>query len=92
MALQRRAREAPGAGAGDLTEAEVRAVLAQRDGRHALMAGILYGAGLRLMECVRLWVKDVNFGYSHITVRDGKGENDRVTILPALLQAPLGPS
>jgi integrase len=47
-----------------LTEAEVRAVLAQRDGRHALMAGILYGAGLRLMECVRLRVKDVDFGYS----------------------------
>jgi len=72
-----------------LTEAEVRAVLAQRDGRHALMAGILYGAGLRLMECVRLRVKDVDFGYSPITVRDGKGEKDRVTILPALLQANL---
>ena len=72
-----------------LTEAEVRAVLAQRDGRHALMAGILYGAGLRLMECVRLRVKDVDFGYSQITVRDGKGEKDRVTILPALLQANL---
>lgn len=72
-----------------LTEAEVRAVLAQMDGRHALMAGILYGAGLRLMECVRLRVKDVDFGYSQITVRDGKGEKDRVTILPALLQANL---
>ena len=76
-----------------LTEAEVRAVLAQRDGRHALLAGILYGAGLRLMECVRLRVKDVDFGYSQITVRDGKGEKDRIAILPALLQAkPLGPS
>ena len=53
------------------------------------MAGILYGAGLRLMECVRLRVKDVNFGYSQITVRDGKGEKDRVTILPALLPANL---
>jgi len=72
-----------------LTEAEVRAVLAQRDGRHALMAGILYGAGLRLMECVRLRVKDGDFGYSQLTVRDGKGEKDRGTILPALLQANL---
>jgi integron integrase len=72
-----------------LTEAEVRAVLAQMDGRHALMAGILYGAGLRLMECVRLRVKDVDFGYSQITVRDGKGEKDRVTILPAALHAKL---
>ena len=68
-----------------LTEAEVRALLAQMDGRHALMAGILYGAGLRLMECVRLRVKDVDFGYSQITVRDGKGEKDRGTILRALL-------
>jgi integrase len=72
-----------------LTEAEVRAVLAQMDGRHALMAGILYGAGLRLMECVRLRVKEVDFGYSQITVRDGKGEKDRGTILPALPQANL---
>ncbi len=72
-----------------LTGSEVRAVLAQLEGRHALMAGILYGAGLRLMECVRLRVKDVDFGYSQITIRDGKGEKDRVTILPAALHATL---
>ncbi len=59
-----------------LTEAEVRALLGQMEGRQALMARILYGAGLRLMECVRLRVKDVDFGYSQITVRDGKGEKD----------------
>jgi len=53
------------------------------------MAGILYGAGLRLMERVRLRVKDVDFGYSQISVRDGKGEKDRVTSLPALLPAHL---
>jgi len=53
------------------------------------MAGILHGAGLRLMECVRLRVKDADFGYSQITVRDGKGEKDRGTILPALLPANL---
>ncbi len=72
-----------------LTEAEVRALLGQMEGRHALMAGILYGAGLRLMECVRLRVKDMDFGYSQITVRDGKGEKDRVTILPAALHVTL---
>ncbi len=72
-----------------LTEAEVRALLGQMEGRQAFMARILYGAGLRLMECVRLRVKDVDFGYSQITVRDGKGDKDRVTILPASLHANL---
>jgi integrase len=53
------------------------------------MAGLLYGSGLRLMECVRLRVKDVDFGYARITVRDGKGAKDRVTILPVNLAARL---
>jgi integron integrase len=53
------------------------------------MAGLLYGAGLRLMECVRLRVKDLDFGYGQVTVRDGKGEKDRRTILPRPLAAPL---
>jgi len=66
-----------------LTEAEVRQVLAHLDGRDWLMAGLLYGAGLRLMECVRLRVKDVDFEYRQITIRDGKGNKDRVTMLPA---------
>jgi integron integrase len=65
-----------------LTESEVRNVLAHLDGRNWLMAGLLYGAGLRLMECVRLRVKDVDFDYGQITVRDGKGNKDRVTMLP----------
>ena len=65
-----------------LTEAEVRQVLAHLDGRNWLMAGLLYGAGLRLMECVRLRVKDVDFAYGQITVRDGKGNKDRITMLP----------
>jgi integron integrase len=69
-----------------LTEAEVRQVLAHLDGRNWLMAGLLYGAGLRLMECVRLRVKDVDFAYGQITVRDGKGEKDRVTMLPRALK------
>src|SRR5216683_935102 len=49
------------------------------------MAGLLYGTGLRLMECVRLRVKDIDFGYARITVRDGKGARDRVTMLPVNL-------
>jgi integron integrase len=72
-----------------LTEAEVRALLEQLEGRHFLMASLLYGAGLRLMECVRLRVKDIDFGYAQITVRDGKGEKDRVTMLPGALREQL---
>src|SRR5437867_9455519 len=54
-----------------------------------LMAGLLYGSGLRLMECVRLRVKDVDFAYARITVRDGKGAKDRVTMLPVNLATSL---
>jgi integron integrase len=65
-----------------LTPDEVRRVLTHLHGTHHLMASLLYGAGLRLMECVRLRVKDIDFGYRQITVRDGKGEKDRRTVLP----------
>ncbi|HRX71167.1 MAG: integron integrase [Gammaproteobacteria bacterium] len=65
-----------------LTASEVRTVLAHLQGRHRLMANLLYGAGLRLMECVRLRVKDLDFEYRQLTVRDGKGQNDRLTMLP----------
>jgi integron integrase len=65
-----------------LTEVEVRQVMAHLDGRNWLMASLLYGAGLRLMECVRLRVKDLDFQYRQIIVRDGKGNKDRVTMLP----------
>jgi integron integrase len=71
------------------TRAEVQAILTQLDGQTWLMASLLYGAGLRLTECLRLRVKDVDFGYSQITVRDGKGGKDRVTLLPESLKAPL---
>ena len=57
--------------------------------RPRLMAGLLYGSGLRLMECVRLRVKDLDFGYARIMVRDGKGAKDRVTMLPVNLAAGL---
>lgn len=65
-----------------LTRAEVQRVLAQMTGIHLLMARLLYGSGLRLMECLRLRVKDVDFELHQITVRDGKGAQDRVTMLP----------
>lgn len=68
-----------------LTRDEVRALLARLEGTKWLMAGLLYGAGLRLRECLTLRVKDVDFGYRQVTVRDGKGAKDRVTMLPAAL-------
>jgi len=71
------------------TKAEVRAVRANLEGTYRMMGDLLYGAGLRLMECVRLRVKDVDFGYGQIVVRDGKGAKDRVTILPERLVLPL---
>src|SRR5437870_3605536 len=72
-----------------LTRDEVHKIFAHLHGTARLMAGLLYGSGLRLMECVRLRVKDVDFGYARITVRDGKGARDRVTMLPVSLAAPL---
>ena len=72
-----------------LTQAEVRAILQQMSGTQRLMAELLYGSGLRLLECVRLRVKDVDFRYQQIVVRDGKGLRDRVTVLPAKLRNPL---
>ena len=71
------------------TPAESQAVLARMHGEHQLMAELLYGAGLRLMECVRLRVKDIDFGYSQITVRDGKGLYQRITLLPQRLRRSL---
>ncbi len=65
-----------------LTREEVRQVLNQMQGTHQLMAKLLYGTGMRLMECVRLRVKDVDFARREILVREGKGEKDRVTMLP----------
>ena len=72
-----------------LTEEEVRALLGRLEGVHWLLASLLYGAGLRLMEAVRLRVKDVDFARREIVVRDGKGGKDRVTVLPAKLIEPL---
>lgn len=67
---------------------ETQAIPAQLSGTPRLMAGVLYGSGRRLMECVRLRVKDVDFAYQQITVRNGKGAQDRVIMLPQSLQQP----
>jgi integron integrase len=72
-----------------LTLEEVRAVLARLTGINWLIASLLYGSGLRLMEAVRLRVKDVEFSRREILVRDGKGGKDRVTMLPDRLIEPL---
>jgi len=72
-----------------LTRREVAAILARLRGIDWLMATMLYGAGLRLMECVRLRVKDIDFARSEVIVRDGKGGKDRVTLLPAATREPL---
>lgn len=68
-----------------LARNEVQRLLANMEGTHALMARLLYGTGMRLMEAVRLRVKDVDFLRGEIIVRDGKGGKDRVTMLPAAL-------
>jgi integron integrase len=72
-----------------LTQTEVQALLTRLRGTHWLLASLLYGAGLRLMEGLRLRVKDVDFKRKEILVRDGKGFKDRVTMLPMALVEPL---
>ena len=72
-----------------LSEAEVRRLLAGLEGVRWLMASLLYGAGLRLQECLQLRVKDVDFAYRQVFVRDGKGGRDRVTMLPEGVVQPL---
>lgn len=72
-----------------LSKSEVGQVLSEMDGLHRLMARLLYGCGLRLMECLRLRVKDIDFEQAQIIVREGKGEKDRLTMLPISLVEPL---
>lgn len=72
-----------------LTKDEVRAILAQVNGTIGVMVYLLYGAGLRVMECVRLRVQDVDFGHGRLIVRYGKGGKDRVVPLPQRIVEPL---
>jgi integrase len=71
------------------TRDEVKRLLANLEGTHWLIGGLLYGSGLRLMECLRLRVKDLDFTYGQLTVRDGKGEMDRITMLPLSMKQSL---
>ncbi len=72
-----------------MSREEVKAVLKQLTGDKWLMAVLMYGAGLRLMECLRLRVQDIDFNCNEVIVRDGKGAKDRITMLPAMLKKPL---
>jgi len=72
-----------------LTQEEAQTVLSRLKGTHWLVAGLLYGSGLRIMEALRLRVKDLEFTRGEILVREGKGFKDRVTMLPAMLVEPL---
>ena len=72
-----------------LSKDETRAVIANLTGDYKLMAQLLYGSGLRLMECLRLRVKDLDFDNHQVIVRDGKGGDDRLTMLPESLIPPL---
>lgn len=73
-----------------LTASEVRSVLGQMRGRQRIAATLLYGSGLRLLECLRLRVKDIDFERHEIVVREGKGDRDRVTMLPEVAAVALG--
>ncbi|MBW1645863.1 MAG: integron integrase [Deltaproteobacteria bacterium] len=72
-----------------LTRDEVESLLAEMEGIYRLQAGLLYGSGLRLMECLRLRIKDIDFKQGQIMVRDGKGQQDRITVLPQRFIPPL---
>jgi len=72
-----------------MTREEVKVVLNQLNGDKWLMASLMYGVGLRLTECLRLRVQDIDFSRSEILVRDGKGAKDRITMLPESLKTPL---
>ncbi len=68
-----------------MTKSETMSVLDKMEGIYYLMAALLYGTGMRLMECIRLRVKDIDFGYQQITVRQAKGNKDRIVPLPEAL-------
>lgn len=72
-----------------LTAEEVKRILSQLEGEDRTFLSLLYGTGMRLLEGLRLRVKDIDFAYDQITIRDGKGAKDRVTMLPASLKADL---
>jgi integrase len=72
-----------------LTPEEIQQVLQRLEGTHQLIAKLLYGAGLRVKEGLRLRVKDLDFAQNQLIIRDAKGNKDRLTVLPQSLIAPL---
>ncbi len=72
-----------------MTQSEVKRVMANMTGIHLLMAQVLYGSGLRLMECIRLRIQDLDFERNNLYVRAGKGGKDRTTILPTTIKSTL---
>ena len=72
-----------------LTKEEIQSIIEHLEGTHLLMSSLMYGSGLRLMECVRLRIKDVDFLRHQIVVRSGKGNKDRVTLLADKIIEPL---
>ncbi len=72
-----------------MTRQEVKAVLAKLSGDKWLMVSLMYGAGMRLMECLRLRVQNIDFSRNEILIREGKGKKDRITMLPESVKAPL---
>ena len=72
-----------------MTREEVKAVLSHLKGDKWLMASLMYGAGLRLMECLRLRVQDIDLARNEILIRDGKGAKDRITMLPESVKSKL---
>lgn len=72
-----------------LTQEEVLSILLEMEGTQQLIGRLLYGTGMRILECLRLRVKDIDFARGEILIRDGKGFKDRITMLPRALQAPL---
>ena len=72
-----------------MTREETAKLFAMMHGTHQLMAKLIYGCGLRVMECIRLRVKDIDFAMNEIIVRNGKGKKDRITVLPDGVKATL---
>ncbi len=72
-----------------LTREETKRIISAMDGTHQLIVKLLYGSGIRIIECLRLRVHDIDFGMKTLTIRSGKGDKDRVTTLPPSLQVPL---
>ena len=72
-----------------MTRDEVKRVLGRLEGVNGLIGRLLYGTGMRLLECLRVRVKDVDFGLNQITICGGKGDKDRLTVLPAAVQSAL---